>query len=159
MCWLSKLFGVSGTERPSPSDIVPLDSITVITKPVGVLVNLAKLNVSLNKPPKIWIPPIPDTNSMDGAFDIGNNNILIAGANEIDQQRLVNFMQVGDIAVYRIPPDFSQTAKIYAIHRIVEIGKDSEGKYFRFKGDNNTVKDPYKVRDSEILWLSIGTIY
>lgn len=82
MCQLSKLFGVSGQERPSPSDIVPEGSLVIQKQPVGVLVNVAKTNIPLAKPPRVWIPPIPDSNSMDGAFDYGNNNILIAGQDE-----------------------------------------------------------------------------
>jgi hypothetical protein len=102
--------------------------------------------------PKVWIPMIPDTNSMDGCFDYGNNNILIAGADSIEHKKLIDFIKVGDIAVYRSP-------SIYAIHRIVEIGNDKEGKYFRFKGDNNSIMDKDKVRESQIEWVSIGTIY
>ena len=147
MCWLSKLF--TGTiERPSPSDWLPEADV----KAWADTLPWNKLNVQLGKKPKIWVPMIPDTNSMDGVFDIGNNNILIAGANKADHALIVNALIVGDIAVYR-------TASIYAIHRIVEIGQDKQGKFYRFKGDNNSVKDPGKVRENEIEWVSIGTIY
>jgi succinate dehydrogenase/fumarate reductase flavoprotein subunit len=89
---------------------------------------------------------------MDGVFDIGNNNILIAGANRLDHQALIDTLIIGDIAVYQIP----QTC---AIHRIIGIKNDGVGRYFKFKGDNNTSSDPYKIRDSDIKWISIGTIY
>ncbi len=156
--WLSNVFKI-GLERPSPSDIVPETSITIYEALGQVIINVAKLNIPFIKSPKVWMPSIPDTGSMDPGFDFGHNNILIAGADELDHLRLINFLKVGDIAVYRIPPDYSLSAEIYAIHRIVEIGKDSEGRYFRFQGDNNAVKDQYKVRDENILWLCIGTIY
>lgn len=150
---LLKLFTPTG-EIPSPSDIVPETSIGASVSDAGAMVsiNLARLNIPFTKIPKVWIPPIPDTNSMDGIFDYGNNNILIAGADEVDQRVLIDFIKVGDIAVYR-------TTKVYAIHRIVEIGNDKKGRYFRFKGDNNAVKDPDFVRDNEIEWLSVGVIY
>jgi len=165
MCWLSKLFK-SGLEKPSPSDIVPETSITVYEALGQVVINVAKLNVPFTKLPKVWMPGVPDTGSMDPSFDFEHNNILIAGADEVDHQKLVDFLKVGDIAVYRVMEsptddlnDFSKAHKIYAIHRIMEIGKDSEGRYFRFQGDNNAVKDPYKVRDNEVLYLCIGTIF
>ena len=163
MCWLKELF-TAGMDKPSPSDIVPRSSITTIDS--NIVVSLAKLNIPLTKTPKIWIPEIPDTNSMDGIFDFGHNNILIAGADKKEQKILVDSLMVGDIAVYRImqnpddkPEDFSKSHKSYSIHRIIEIGSDNEGRYFKFKGDNTPVKDPYEARDSNILWVSIGTIY
>ena len=149
MCWLSKFF--TGTiERPSPSDIVPASSVQIIEN--SIVVNLTNLNIPFTQPPKVWLPPLPDTNSMDPEMDNGHNNILIAGVDEADQKKLVDFLQVGDIAVYRSP-------RMYAIHRIVEKGEDEQGRYFRFKGDNNAVKDPDLVRDNEIQWLCIGTIF
>lgn len=165
MCWLSKIF--TGTiERPSPSDIIPEGNITIIQQPAGVMIKLTNLNIPFAESPKVWIPPIPDTNSMDPSMDFGHNNILITGVNETDHTQLVDFLKVGDIAVYRImvkpadePNDFSKSYKIYAIHRIVEIGKDNEGRYFKFRGDNNAGKDPYKARDRNILWVCIGTIF
>uniref|UniRef100_A0A6M3LKR8 Putative peptidase n=1 Tax=viral metagenome TaxID=1070528 RepID=A0A6M3LKR8_9ZZZZ len=149
MCWLSKFF--KGTvERLSPADWLPED--VVRTWADSIPWQSLKLGVQLSQKPKIWVPMIPDTNSMDGVFDYGNNNILIAGANEADHAIIVANIIEGDIVVYR-------TKSIYAIHRVVEIGYDAQGKYFRFKGDNNFSADPGKVRESEIEWVSIGVIY
>ena len=151
MCWLSKFF--TGTiERPSPSDIIQETGIIADNFGAKIIIDLRQNNIGLVNQPKVWIPPIPDKNSMDGAFDIGNNNILIAGADEADQKRMIDFINVGDIAVYR-------TATFYAIHRVVEIGNDEQGKFYRFKGDNNPVRDPEKIRENEIKWLSLGVIY
>jgi len=144
---LLKLF--TGTiERPSPGDWLPEDAV----KEWADKLSWPKLHVKLGVPPKVWVPMIPDTNSMDGVFDYGNNNILIAGATEADHKTLTGHLSVGDIAVYRTP-------NFYAIHRIVKIDADSDGKYFKFKGDNNASRDPDKVRESQIEWVSIGTIY
>jgi len=152
MCWLSRIF--SGTvERPSPSNIVPEGNIRHDITANLILVSVGGLNIPFAKPPKVWIPPIPDSNSMDPAFDHGHNNILIAGADIFEQIKMVDFLKAGDIAVYEV-----ETGRPI-IHRIVKIGQDSQGRYFRFQGDNNTVKDPYKVRDENIQWLCIGTIF
>ena len=148
--WLKRLFGTF--EQPSPSDIVPKGSINQYDIEGKVEINLRKLNIPFTEPPKVWIPDIPNTNSMDPAMDYGHNNILIAGADEENQSIMVDFVKVGDIAVYR-------TARLYAIHRIARIGNDDQGKYFIFKGDNNPVADPDRVRENQILWLCIGTIY
>ena len=149
MSWFSKLF--TGTiERPSPSDWLPQDAFSGVNNLLTI--DLSKLKVKLSQPPRVWIPMIPDTNSMDGAFDFGNNNILIAGGNEDDHAKLIEGLGVGDIAVYH-------TAKVYAIHRIVKISSDSQGKFYRFKGDNNPTLDPEKVRIKEIEYVSVGTIY
>lgn len=159
MSWLSNLFK-STSEQPSPSDIVPEGSLSMAAgDKLLVNIDLAKLNIPFTKPPKAWIPMIPDTNSMDPVFDYGNNNILIAGADPENQKILVDFLKVGDIAVYRIPSDPGQPALAYDVHRIVKIGQDKQGRYFRFKGDNNSSTDSYIVRDDNIQWLSIGVIY
>ena len=145
------IFKSSGKERPSPSDWLPQDAIENWVKDLP----WEKLRVGflgLSQEPKVWIPMIPDTNSMDGVFDYGNNNILIAGNIPEDHLKIINALMVGDIAVYK-------TAKTYAIHRIVDIGNDGLGRYYRFKGDNNAVKDPERVRVYNIDWISIGTIY
>ena len=138
-------------ERPSPSDMVKREAITSDADAV-VTIDLKRLNIPLSRSPKIWVPDIPDTNSMDGVFDLGNNNILISCDNPADQDILVSSLRVGDIAVYR-------TATIYAIHRIIKIAHDGQGKYFRFKGDNNAVADPDKIRVNQVFYVSVGTIY
>uniref|UniRef100_A0A6M3JUD0 Putative peptidase n=1 Tax=viral metagenome TaxID=1070528 RepID=A0A6M3JUD0_9ZZZZ len=149
MNWLSKFFG--GTvERPSPTDWLPEGVVRKWADSIPW--ESLNLGVALSQKPKVWVPMIPDTNSMDGVFDYGNNNILIAGANEIDHKIIVRCILTGDIAVYR-------TSTTYAIHRVIAIGYDAKGKYFRFKGDNNFSTDPGRVRESEIEWVSIGVIY
>lgn len=141
-------------EKPSPADIVPRDNISLqeIDSSVVVSIDLTGLHIGLTQKPKVWIPSIPDTNSMDPNFDMGHNNILIAGADEEEQDILVNSLVVGDIAVYDVMGSL-------IIHRIVEIGHDNEGKRFRFKGDNNKDVDIFVVRTNQIKWVSIGTIY
>ncbi len=147
---LGRMF--SGTkERPSPSDIVPRNNIVHSGDAGRIEVSLTGIAIPFSQPPKVWVPPVPDTNSMDPVLDAEHNNILIAGADEEDQRRLVDFLKVGDIAVY-------QVADVRAIHRIVKIETDSSGRRFTFKGDSNPRADPYLVRAESIQWLSIGTI-
>ena len=143
---ISRLFGTY--ERPSPSNWLPENAVRAWADALP----FDKLKVKLSQKPKIWLPMIPDTNSMDGAFDIGNNNILIAGTTPADHAKLVGGLEAGDIAVYR-------TARLYAIHRIVQVGSDNLGKFYRFRGDNNPCADPDRVRENQVLWVSIGTIY
>ena len=143
-------------ERPSPSDLVKREAITDDADAV-VHIDLKQLTIPHTRTAKVWIPDIPDTNSMDGYFDAGNHNILISydtsdATGKLDQEVLIACLRVGDIAVYR-------TATIYAIHRIVKIDFDREGKYYRFKGDNNSVADPDKVRADQIKYVSVGVIY
>ena len=154
MCKFSDFFKKRfNTEKPDPSDIVPRDSIMFLEDVGQISIDLKKLNIPFTKTPKVWIPSIPDTGSMEPAFDAGHNNILIAGVDKANQAILVDFLKVGDIAVYKIPN------LIYAIHRIVKIEWDDEGRFFTFRGDNNSADDPYPVWDKHIQWLSLGTIY
>lgn len=156
--WLLNFFEVlfrtkdkSGTERPSPQDWIPESHIIHDSSMNRVVICLNSLG--LQDKPKVWLPYIPDTNSMDGVFDFGHNNILIAGDNLQDYETLISRLKIGDIAVYNVNPSLS------IIHRIVKIGQDEEGIYFTFKGDNNNESDPYKVRPENITWISIGVIY
>lgn len=88
-----------------------------------------------------------DTNSMDPVIDDTSNTIEIIPAGEDD-------IQVGDIISYK-----SQYADGIIIHRVINIGNDSEGKYFILKGDNNKEADPGKVRFSEVQRVVVAIIY
>ena len=165
MCWLSRLLGIGKSPLElSPSDWLPIEAIKATDG--KVIIDLNKFLTGLSKPPKVWIPPVPSTGSMLPNFGHEHNNILVAGATDADHWKIIDHLQVGDIAVYRImenlndsPADYSKTHIFYAVHRIVEVDSDSIGKYYRFKGDNNSVKDPYKVYPHNILWASIGVIF
>lgn len=149
MCF-KKITKLLRGEKPSPGDWVLRDAITLMEgEDVCVLVDLSRLGLS--QKPKVWIPSIPDTNSMDPTFDMGHNNILIAGKTPEDHLKLLDKLQVGDIAVYR--------ALSLIIHRVYKIDFDDEGRYFKFKGDNIDKVDSYKLRDRHIEWISIGTLY
>lgn len=151
--WLINILkSLQGTkERPSPQDIVPRESI--IQYGDRVEINISRLNIELKETPKIYTPTVGPTKSLDPLIDTGGNGIYIEGANAEDQLIVINALIEGDIATYRAPDGR------LIVHRITKIGNDKKGRYFRFKGDNNPTKDPWKIRDGDIKWLLIGIIY
>ena len=171
MC-LSRLLGTF--RRPSPSDIVPQESIDLSDG--NYVIDTGQLNIPFTVPPMLVpIMMIPDTLSMSGVFDYGHNLMLIHPADPDNSQIMVDWlaeeylhshgMKAND-CVFRVmlnpdddPLDFWKPHKFYAVHRLAGVGQDSIGRYFRFKGVNNPVKDPHKVRDKEIIFLSIGVVY
>ena len=151
MCFgsLGKLFGVS--KPPHPSDWVRAGAMEYDSATGILIIDFWKgLNVSLDEPPNMWIPEIPDTGSMLPVFGKGNNNLLLSGKNPSDHQKLIDFAKEGDIAVYR-------TAKFYAIHRIKRIAFGVIKKYI-FRGDNNGVDDPDAALPEEIQYVAVGMI-
>ena len=137
-------------EVPSPADILKSSGITVDGLKVTVNYDKANLNIPfLTQPRKVHVYEIPDTNSMDGLFDYGHNIIYLEPAPVIDHQIMVDWIadtwlgtggyETTD-CVYRImaneddnPSDFSKSHKIYAIHRLNDVGFDGKGRYFKFK--------------------------
>ena len=138
-----------------PSNILPPEAITVEGQ--KVIIDLSQ-NTIFKDEVKVWIPPIPSTGSMKPSFGAGNNNILIAPTTPEDQRRLAQWLWAetlrgkDNVAVYRNPA-------MYAIHRCIKTGYDRAGRWFKFRGDNNISSDHWKIRDHEIKWLSIGSIY
>lgn len=170
--WLSSRFGTY--ERPSPSDIIKEEGIGIIDMRVIVDFSKEKLNIPFTRNPRIIsIMGIPNTNSMDGVFDYGNNLMQIEAVDEENHKIMVDYIadewlgaRNANDCVYRImknvadkPRDFLKPSLFYAIHRVERVGFDNEGRYFIFKGINNPSQDPYKARDKNILWLSCGIIY
>ena len=88
-----------------------------------------------------------DTNSMDPVIDAGAHAIEVV-PDSPDQ------IQVGDIVSYN-----SEYADGTIIHRVVKIDEDSEGWYFKAKGDNNAFGDPGKIRFSQVQRVLVAIIY
>lgn len=84
------------------------------------------------------------TGSMRPVLDSDSNGIRIIPKSE-------NQLKTGDIVTYEQGNDL-------IVHRIVEIGEDSEGRYFITKGDNNSADDG-KIRFSQIRYVTIGVLY
>ena len=137
-------------ERHSPSDIVKREAFHYDDQTGILTIDFKLTNIQLDETPKLWIPSIPDTGSMDPVFDYGHSNLLLSGRNPTELQRIIDFIaQPGNIAVYQ-PQNY--------IHRIVSISQDELGRFFKFRGDNNLRDDPGKVRDADIKHVYAGTI-
>jgi len=164
-----------GGDKPSPADIVQQTGIIADDYAKKFIIDMHQLNIPFTKPPTLLpIMEIPNSKSMDGIMDYGNNNLYIKPADELNHRIMVDWiaqtwlltsgLQTVD-AVYRImeneaddPNDFTKAQLWYAIHRLVEVGFDDKGRYFWFAGVNNPARDPYPCRDKNIIWLSTGTI-
>lgn len=120
-------------ERISPYDWIKQDEITLYSD--GVSFNLDNPQWAI----------FADTNSMDPVFDSTSHAIEIIPKSEED-------VHVGDIVSY-------STDNGTIIHRVIETGYDSEGWYAMFKGDNNPIKDPDKVRFKNIRRIVVAIIY
>ena len=165
-----------GVEKPSIADIVQQTGILADNYTKKYIIDVRQLNISFTSPPKLLpIMEIPDTGSMDGLFDYGNNNLYIEPTDEANHTIMVEWiakqwldskgLQTVD-AVSRImvnegdePNDFSKPHLWYVIHRLVEVGTDARGRFFWFAGINNLNRDPYPCRDRNLLWLNLGTIF
>ena len=140
-----------------------------------VQIDVKHLNIPfITDPHLIPLMEIPNTNSMDGLFDTGNNNLMLQPADDENHKIMVDWiaqtwvlskgLQTVD-CVYRVmvredddPLNFLKSHLWYAIHRLIQVGTDGEGRYFLFKGFHSPRNDPYKARDRNILFLKFGTI-
>lgn len=100
--------------------------------------------IILDIPNATWAS-FTDTNSMDPFIDAGSNAIEIMpdSADEIE---------VGDVISYDSPVGI-------IIHRVIEKNSDKDGIYYFVKGDNNPLRDPIKVRFSDIRGVVVAVIY
>ncbi|MFH1631359.1 MAG: hypothetical protein ABIA21_04050 [Candidatus Aenigmatarchaeota archaeon] len=119
--------------KPSPADRISYDNIST-----------TKNNVTVRVQDPI-IVAIENTGSMIPTFNEDSNLIEIVPKSPDE-------LNVGDIVSYQYGDDV-------IVHRIIEIGNDENGWYARFKGDNNPVQDPGRIRFSQIKRLVVGIIY
>ena len=157
--WLFRRKPRPTLERPSASDIVPRRNITHWDNKITI--SLESLAIPFAKPPKIFIPEIPNTNSMDPTFDTGHNNILVAGQDDEEQRIMLRWLEIqlpGNIIVFQIDnPRYT-----HAIHRIIRVhqeSRDAKSFYYTTKGDNNDYEDPLPVWSGVVEWVSLGTIH
>ena len=134
----NKKLGYSPTvDVPSPRDLVKQSDI-------AWLKGERKIEIR-NLPGEIWLTTVADTKSMDPVVDAGHTALLTG---DFDKDELLT----GDVIVFKLP-DKS------VMHRIIEVGEDGEGKYYKTKGDNTYYPDPYVIRAENITHLLIGIIY
>lgn len=86
-----------------------------------------------------------DTNSMDPVLDAGHNALQIVPTS-------FDVIGVGDIISF-------ETEYGVVIHRVIEIGMDTEGWYAVTHGDNAPFSDPFKVRFSQVKRVVVGILY
>ncbi len=128
MCeFLKKLFGgaTPTLERPSPKIRITPDQADLIIRAVKLIPGMEDC----------YIAAIEPSNSMEPTIDDG---LYVVLDSSIEAKELI----VGDIIWY-------ETSTFSAIHRIIEIGTDPEW-WCRCRGDNNSARDPGKVRAADI---------
>ncbi len=129
------IISVAPKERASPSNIIAENDIHVYND---------KIVIDVDDP--VWAK-FTDTNSMDPVFDQGAHALQIVPTNPEQ-------IQAGDIISFTTKYDSG-----VIIHRVVETGVDENGWYAVTKGDNNSYKDPGKVRFQNVKKQLIGIIY
>jgi len=132
--WLRKVF-VGTVDIPDPKPRITINNIIIDGNSVIIKSPWSKLKRG----------SVQNTESMNPVIDAGHTALY---AEDFDK----NDLQVGDIVV-------AQRPSLWVLHRIVEIGFDDKGRYFRTKGDNVAQVDPVKVRDIDLKWLVFGIIY
>ena len=60
---------------------------------------------------------------------------------------------IGDVITFENP-----NGKVIS-HRVINIKEDKQGIYFITKGDNNYIKDKYKVRFEDIESITVGALW
>ncbi len=86
-----------------------------------------------------------NTNSMDPLLDEDAHAIELKPASP-------DAIQIGDVISYH-------GSYGIIVHRVIEKGTDEEGIYYLVKGDNTTVRDPFKVRFEQVEGVVIAVIY
>ncbi|MFH0752320.1 MAG: signal peptidase I [archaeon] len=126
--------GLNESERISPSDTITEGQIRVYDDRVVIY---------MDNP---YLAEYTNSNSMDPVLDEGANGLLIIPKEED--------LNLGDIVSYQ-----SEHNENLIVHRIVEIGNDDLGTFYRMKGDNNSSVDFEKVRFEQIKYKTLGIIY
>ena len=126
---------IGGKEQLSPDDHIKEDDIHVFVD---------RVVIDIDNP--YWAS-FTDTNSMDPIIDEHANSIQIIPRNLKD-------VHVGDIISYK-----SEYANGVIIHRVIFKGQDENGVYYYLKGDNNIMRDPGRVRFSQLRRITVGIIY
>ena len=129
------IFSSRSAELGSPSDRIQESNIHVLSDKIVIDIKDAS-----------WAS-FTDTNSMDPFIDSGANSIEIKPESEED-------VHVGDVISFR-----TIFADGLIIHRVIEVGEDSGGRYFITKGDNSPAIDPGKRRFDDISGVVVGVIY
>jgi len=114
------------------------------------------LNVLLQEAPRVWKTTVADTNSLDTFIDYRHTVVLIAGSNELDHQRILDWIIPGDIVIYE---QDNGGLIVHAVKTII-INKD-QGRRWITHGLNPFIitDDPYILTDNNIKWVCIMVAY
>lgn len=84
---------------------------------------------------------------------ISMNPVLMEGDLIMYEEVSLSSVEVGDIIVYSIPPLIQKHYNCPPVvtHRVVEVRDTADGLFYRTKGDNNTVQDPWSVRHCDLI--------
>ena len=124
--------GLLNSSKSAPHDFVKENQIQVFDD--KLVINIPNASISEYAP----------TGSMKPTLDEHSNGIRIVPKYE-------NEIHIGDIITFEEDGDL-------IVHRVIDIGEDSNGKYFITKGDNNPVADG-KIRFKDIKYITIGVIW
>lgn len=132
---------------PSPRDFIEQNEInkTKLLEAIG----LAHL-----PPADVWLTTVADTKSMDATIDVNHTAVLVKLPQPDSPFRREDLI-AGDIIVYEA---LGKTI----MHRIFSIEDDPGddwGRKYRTKGDHNTRKDPWTIRDGHIKWVLVTILY
>ncbi len=126
------LTGLFNDNNSAPFDFIKENQIQIFED--KIVINVENASISSYAP----------TGSMLPVLDEGSNGIRIIPKSELD-------VHTGDIIT------FNQD-NMLIVHRVIEIGTDSEGTYFITKGDNSPINDG-KIRFKDIKYITIGIIW
>ena len=142
---LINLYFISGFEIPlsldyfgfsknlsAPFDFIDEDQIKIYDDRIVIFIEDASLSR--------YAP----TGSMLPVLDNGANGIRVQPSSE-------DKIHIGDIITFK-------RDNYLIVHRVIDIGTDSEGVYFITKGDNNSISDG-KVRFKDVEYLTVGVIW
>uniref|UniRef100_A0A6M3JAL5 Uncharacterized protein n=1 Tax=viral metagenome TaxID=1070528 RepID=A0A6M3JAL5_9ZZZZ len=161
MCDLiKKLFGGGTVEQPSPSNIIPAENIHKIGNPLRLEINLWNINIPWDDSQVgLWYPSIPNSNSMDPIYDEGHNVSYLKPGSKANHIIMCDWLEAEILMGFRNIAVYFVDATLSITHYAFAVGHDAEGRYFRFKGFNNSQPDPYKVRDNQLMCIGFNITY
>ena len=123
------------TDKPSPSNKIEKGQIFVFNDEVIIKIDAPQWAIFTN------------TKSMDPVIDSTAKAIEVIPKSQED-------IKIGDIVAYN-----SEYSDGIIVHRVIDIGYDSNGWYAILKGDNNSYIDPGKIRFEQIKRVVVAIIY
>ncbi len=98
----------------------------------------------IDKENLIWAR-VEDTHSMEPVLNKNSISLELSPkmSSEIDAGDIISFNQKGKVI----------------IHRVISVSEDKSGWFAETKGDNNKVKDPWKVRFNDVEGVVVGILY